>query len=131
MAPAAYHTLTSHFEDLSLAPTDYDLIVTGDLGAVGKEILLDLFRKDGVNLGGVYDDCGTMIFDLQKQDVHAGGSGCGCSASVLATYIVPAISSGQLNDVLYIATGALMSPASLQQGLSIPGIAHLVRLNGR
>ena len=78
MAPAAYATLRAHFDDLHLSPSDYDLIVTGDLGSLGKEILMDQFRNDGVSIGGVYNDCGTMIFDLEKQDVHAGGSGCGC-----------------------------------------------------
>ena len=128
MAPAAYHTLRAHFDDLKLSPSDYDLIVTGDLGAVGKEILLDLFRKDGVSLGGVYDDCGTMIFDLQTQDVHAGGSGCGCGSVVLCGYILQQIKKGKFRNVLFCGTGALHSPTSLQQSESIPGVCHAVSI---
>ncbi len=128
MAPAAYETLRAHFDDLRLSPSDYDLIVTGDLGAVGKEILLDLFRKDGVGIGGVYDDCGTMIFDLQKQDVHAGGSGCGCGSVVLCGYIMRQIAKGKLKNVLFCGTGALLSPLSTQQGESIPVICHAVSI---
>ena len=129
MAPAAYHTLLAHFDDLSLSPSDYDLIVTGDLGSVGKEILLDLFRKDGVSLGGVYNDCGTMIFDLQSQDVHAGGSGCGCGSVVLCGYILSQMKKGKLRNVLFCGTGALHSPTSLQQSESIPGVCHAVSIS--
>ena len=128
MAPAAYETIRAHFDDLHLAPEDYDLIVTGDLGRLGKEIVTDLFRRDGVNLGSVYNDCGTMIFDLQKQDVHAGGSGCGCSAVTLGGYILDMMRRGALRDILFIGTGALLSPMAVQQGQSIPGIAHLVHI---
>lgn len=128
MAPAAYHTIKAHFDDLSLAPEDYDLIVTGDLGAVGKEILLDLFRKDGVSLGGVYQDCGTMVFDLQKQDVHAGGSGCGCGSVVLCGYILQQMKKKKIRNVLFCGTGALHSPTSLQQSESIPGVCHAVSI---
>ncbi len=128
MAPAAYETLRAHFDDLRLTPDDYDLIITGDLGAVGKEILLDLFRRDGVGIGGVYDDCGTMIFDLQKQDVHAGGSGCGCGTVVLCGYIMRQIAKGKLKNVLFCGTGALLSPLSTQQGESIPVICHAVSI---
>lgn len=128
MAPAAYATIRSHFDDLRLSPADYDLIVTGDLGAVGKEILLDLFRKDGVGIGGVYDDCGTMIFDLQSQDVHAGGSGCGCGSVVLCGYILRQMAKGKLRNVLFCGTGALLSPLSTQQGESIPAVCHAVSI---
>ena len=128
MAPAAYHTLRAHFDDLGLAPSDYDLIVTGDLGAVGKEILLDLFRKDGIGIGGVYSDCGTMIFDLQTQDVHAGGSGCGCGSVVLCGYIMKQLEKNKLRNVLFCGTGALHSPTSLQQSESIPGVCHAVSI---
>ena len=128
MAPAAYETIKAHFDDLNRAPSDYDLIVTGDLGKVGKEIVLDLFRKDGVDLGGVYDDCGTMIFDLQKQDVHAGGSGCGCSAVVLCGYLLRQMEQKQFKNLLFCGTGALLSPVSSQQGESIPGVCHAVSI---
>lgn len=128
MAPAAYDTIRTHFDDLHLSPTDYDLIVTGDLGSVGKELLLQLFRRDGIGIGGVYDDCGTMIFDLQKQDVHAGGSGCGCSAVVLCGYLLRQMAKGKLKHILFCGTGALLSPLSSQQGESIPGICHAVSI---
>ena len=128
MAPAAYETLTAHFEDLGLSPTDYDLIVTGDLGAVGKEILMDLFRRDGVGIGGVYNDCGTMIFDLSSQDVHAGGSGCGCGSVVLCGYILKQMTMGKLKHVLFCGTGALLSPLSTQQGETIPSVCHAVSI---
>ncbi len=128
MAPAAYSTIRAHFDDLKCAPTDYDLIVTGDLGAIGKQALLELFRRDGVELSSVYDDCGTMIFDLQKQDVHAGGSGCGCSASVLCGYLLKQMQRGQIKNLLFCATGALMSPVSSWQGESIPSVCHAVSI---
>ena len=128
MAPAAYHTLQAHFDDLSLSPADYDLIVTGDLGTVGKEILLDLFRRDGISIGGVYNDCGTMIFDLQKQDVHAGGSGCGCGSVVLNGYLMRQLEKGTYRNILFCGTGALHSPTSLQQSESIPGVCHAVSI---
>lgn len=128
MAPAAYHTLRAHFDDLGLAPSDYDLIVTGDLGMVGKEILLDLFRRDGVSLGGVYDDCGTMVYDLQTQDVHAGGSGCGCGSVVLCGHILSLMKKGKYKNILFCGTGALHSPTSLQQSESIPGVCHAISI---
>ncbi|HIR10186.1 MAG TPA: stage V sporulation protein AD [Candidatus Avoscillospira stercoripullorum] len=128
MAPAAYHTIRAHFDDLHLSPNDFDLLVTGDLGALGKEILLDLFRRDGVGIGGVYDDCGTMIYDLQKQDVHAGGSGCGCGSVVLCGYLMNRLLKGKLRHILFCGTGALLSPLTTQQGESIPGICHAVSL---
>lgn len=128
MAPAAYETIRAHFDDLNLSPSDYDLIVTGDLGMVGKEILLDLFRKDGMGIGGVYDDCGTMIFDLQKQDVHAGGSGCGCGSVVLCGYLLQQMAKGKYKNILFCGTGALLSPLSTQQGESIPSVCHAVSI---
>ncbi|MBP3633015.1 MAG: stage V sporulation protein AD [Oscillospiraceae bacterium] len=128
MAPAAYQTLRAHLDDLKLTPGDYDLIITGDLGAVGKEILMDLFRKDGVSIGGVYNDCGTMIFDLQKQDVHSGGSGCGCGSVVLCGYIMKQLQKRKLKNVLFCGTGALHSPTALQQRESIPGVCHAVSI---
>ena len=128
MAPAAYDTLRQHFDDLGLGPEHYDLIVTGDLGLLGKEILLDLFRQDGVSIGGVYDDCGTMIYDIQKQDVHAGGSGCGCGASVLCGYLMHRFEQKKIKRLLFCATGALLSPTSSFQGESIPAVCHAVSI---
>ena len=128
MAPAAYETIRTHFDDLSLSPADYDLIVTGDLGNVGKEILLDLFRRDGIGIGGVYNDCGTMVFDLNRQDVHAGGSGCGCGTVVLCGYILRQLKLGKLKNVLFCGTGALLSPLSTQQGEAIPSICHAISI---
>lgn len=125
MAPAAVDTLLSHFEDLQTSPSDYDLIVTGDLGKVGHSIVMDLMMQNGIKMSN-YNDCGIMLYDLEKQDVHAGASGCGCSAAVLCSYILPEIEKGRLNKVLFVGTGALMSPVSIQQGESIPGIAHAV-----
>ena len=125
MAPAAVDTLLAHFEDFNLSPGDYDLIVTGDLGKVGYSIVTDLMEKNGIKMKN-YNDCGMMLYDLEKQDVHAGGSGCGCSGAVLCAHILPEIEKGKLKKVLFIGTGALMSPVSIQQGESIPGIAHAV-----
>lgn len=129
MAPAAVDTLVAHFNDTGFSPDSYDLIVTGDLGAVGKEICLDMIKEQGYSIGDVYNDCGVMIFDNERQDTHAGGSGCGCSATVLAGFIYKKIADGSLNNVLFVATGALHSPVSLQQGESIPGIAHAIRIS--
>lgn len=128
MAPAAYETIRAHFDDLHLTPSDYDLIVTGDLGSLGKTILLDFFAGDGIPLQGRYNDCGCMIFDPKAQDVHAGGSGCGCSAVTLCGHIMRQIAAGALKNVLFCATGALLSPLSVQQGESIPGICHAVSI---
>lgn len=129
MAPAACGTIKQYFEDTLTNPSNYDLILTGDLGQVGSDLLHTLMKSEGYDLGKKHNDCGLMIYDLEKQDVHAGGSGCGCSASVLCGYILPAMRRKDLNDVLFVATGALMSTTSVQQGESIPGIAHLVHLS--
>ena len=126
MAPAAYDTLCAHFADTGRAPEYYDAIFTGDLGALGHDIVQDMFAADGVKLGARYMDCGVLIYDLSTQDVHAGGSGCGCSASVLGGHILPAMERGVWKRVLFAATGALMSPVTCQQGCSIPGICHVV-----
>lgn len=128
MAPAAYATIKAHFDDMKTAPEDFDLIVTGDLGQLGKEMLLELARRDGVSLGGKLTDCGTMVFDNDKQDVHAGGSGCGCSAAVLAGHLLKLLAGGQIRRLLFAATGALMSPTASMQGESIPGICHAVAI---
>ena len=128
MAPAAYETLKAHFEDTGRGPDYYDAILTGDLGKVGHDILTDLFLHDGVDLGVCSTDCGMLIYDSAAQDVHAGGSGCGCSASVLAGHVLQRMTQGDWPRVLFAATGALMSVTSSQQGESIPGICHAVAL---
>ena len=128
MAPAAYETIKAHFSDTGRSHDYYDAIFTGDLGAIGHDILQDLFLKDGIELGAKYMDCGVLIYDLRTQDVHAGGSGCGCCASVLAGHIIPAMQRGVWKKVLVAATGSLMSPVSSQQGCSIPGISHAIAI---
>lgn len=128
MAPAAFETIRQHLDDLNTAPEDYDLIVTGDLGKIGKEIVRDQFYKLGVDLSGRYDDCGVLLFDAQKQDVHAGGSGCGCSAIVLCGHLLDQMQQGKLKRLLFCGTGALLSPTSSQQGESIPGVCHAVSI---
>lgn len=129
MAPAAIDTLCTFFDKSGTRPSDYDLIVTGDLGYEGYSIVKDLMAKRGRKLGENYSDCGLIVFDREDQDMHAGGSGCGCSALVLAAKILPGIEAGKLREVLFIGTGALMSPTSLQQGLTIPAVAHLVHFS--
>ena len=129
MAPAAYETLRAHFADTGRTPADYAAIITGDLGKIGHEILTDLFLRDGVDLGVCSTDCGMLIFNPETQDVHAGGSGCGCSASVLCGHILQRMTCGDWPRVLFAATGALMSPTTSQQGESIPGICHAVVLD--
>ena len=128
MAPAAYDTITRHFADTGRSFDYYDAVFTGDLGALGHDILQDLMQRDGLNPGIKYMDCGVLIYDLRTQDVHAGGSGCGCCASVLCGHILPAMEKGVWKKVLFAATGALMSPLSCQQGCSIPGICHAIAL---
>ncbi len=130
MAPAAYETIRAHFSDLRTGPEDFDLIVTGDLGQLGKEMLLELAKRDGISLGGKLTDCGTLVFDNTTQDVHAGGSGCGCSAITLCGYLLDKLSSGKLKKILFCGTGALLSPTSTQQGLPIPGVCHAVCITG-
>lgn len=128
MAPAAMDTLMRYFEQSSTKPCDYDIILTGDLGHEGSQILREFMQAEGYPLNENYNDCGNIIFDREYQDVHSGGSGCGCSAVVLASYIMPKLKSGELKNALIIGTGAMMSPSSLKQGLSIPAIAHLIKL---
>jgi len=129
MAQSAYDTLSAHFADTGFSPNDYDMIVTGDLGAVGHSIVIDFFKKDGIDLSPNYNDCGLMIFSREEQQVNAGGSGCGCSASVLTGYLLNGMHAGRWNRILFAATGALMSPTSSQQGESIPGICHAVAIS--
>ena len=129
MAPAAADTLRRHFEDTGRTAGDYDLIITGDLGQVGHDILLALMQEHGRPLiPERYLDCGLQVFDCEKQDVHAGGSGCGCSAIVFNSYILRRIREGELKRVLFMATGALLSTTTSQQGETIPGIAHAIAL---
>lgn len=128
MAPAAINTLKRYFLESDFKPYDFDLIITGDLGYEGSEILKELLLDEGIDIRKNHVDCGLMIFDREKQDVHAGGSGCGCSAVVMASDIVPNLEGGILKNVLFLGTGALMSPMSLSQGGTIPAVAHLVHL---
>lgn len=128
MAPAAADTISRFLTDTGTAPGDYDLIATGDLGLVGADLCRDLLEAKGYTLGGNYTDCGLLLFDRQRQDVHAGGSGCGCSAAVLCAHLLPMMERGEMKRVLFCPTGALMSPTSSQQGESIPGICHALEL---
>ena len=127
MAPAAADTIIRYFSSSGYSPSDFDMIVTGDLGAEGGSILCELLLTEGLDIRKKYADCGTLIYDLKKQDKHSGGSGCGCSAVVLASYLIPMLEKGDLSDILLIGTGAMMSPSSIQQGYSIPAVAHLLR----
>lgn len=130
MAPAAYSTLSAHFQDTGRKPSDYDLIVTGDLGQLGRDIVADWFHRDGTDLKN-FNDCGTLIYDLEGQDVHCGGSGCGCSAVVLSGLLLNGMAGGRWKRILFCGTGALLSPTSSQQGESIPSICHAVALDIR
>lgn len=127
MAPAAYDTLRAHFLDTRRDPSYYDLIVTGDLGHLGYEVVTELFRQDGIKLFN-YDDCGRMIYDRERQDVHAGGSGCGCSAVMLSGHLLKQMKVGNIKKLLFAATGALMSPTTCMQKESIPAICHAVSI---
>ncbi len=126
MAPAAADTLITHFNDTSATPDDYDIILTGDLGIIGSDILCDIMNQNGFDIYSKHKDAGKMIFDINKQDVHAGGSGCGCCASVFSGYIFKMLKAKKINKVLIAATGALMNPMTVQQGMTIPSIAHAV-----
>ena len=129
MPPAVVDTLTRYFSESGKKPSDFDMILTGDLGHEGSSILLELMEAYGYKIDN-HNDCGKLIYSKEKQDTHAGGSGCGCGASVLSAYILPKIESGEISNMLYIATGAMMSPDSLKQGRNIPAIAHLLHLGG-
>lgn len=131
MAPAAADTIIRHFKDTGFGPKDYDLIITGDLGKIGKEVAAEIVKKNGYDIDKVYTDCGVEIFDLEKQDVHSGASGCGCSAAVLCGYLYSELLSGNLRKILIESTGALLSPTSTLQGESIPSIAHAVTIERR
>ena len=130
MAPAALATIRAHFEDLGRGPEDFDRIITGDLGFVGMDALLSLARQEGMDLGGKLTDCGTLVFDREVQDVHAGGSGCGCSAITLCGYLLGKLAAGKYKRILFCGTGALLSPTSTQQGQPIPGVCHAVSITG-
>lgn len=129
MAPAAAYVIKTHLHDRGMTPDDFDMIITGDLGRVGGSLLIELLENEGISIAKKYKDCGTMIFNYETQDVHAGGSGCGCSASVLCGYFLDKVKSGELKNILFCATGALMSPTMSQQGESIPGISHAVHIS--
>ena len=128
MAPAAADTLIQHFRDTGRNAKDYDLILTGDLGIVGSEILCEMAEKEGYNIKTVHNDCGKMIFDIKEQDVHSGGSGCGCIATVFCGYIMDKFKKKEYSRILLMATGALMNTTMLQQGESIPCIAHCISI---
>ena len=128
MAGAAHDTLIKHFKDTSRNPSYYDAIFTGDLGYIGKEILIDLVGQSGYNIKSNYNDCGVLIFDKDKQDSHSRGSGCGCIATVFSSYIYKKIKNKKYKKILLIATGALMNSTTSQQGESIPGIAHAISI---
>lgn len=128
MAPSAFHTIRQNFEDMEIDETYYDKIITGDLGEVGRKILLDMMKQDGHDLENIHMDCGIEIFDKDQQDTHAGGSGCGCAAVTLCSLILPKIKNQTWKRVLFVPTGALLSTVSYNEGQSIPGIAHGVML---
>lgn len=128
MAPAACDTIYQNLEDFGRKPEDYDKIITGDLGYVGQKILIDLLNEKGYSIEKQHMDCGIEIFDCEEQDTHSGGSGCGCSAVVMASYILPKIEKGKWKRVLFVPTGAMLSTVSFNEGQSVPGIAYGVVL---
>ena len=128
MAPAAYDTLSAFFRDTGTGPKDFDLIVTGDLGELGHAIVRDFFTRDGIDMGPHFQDCGLLLYDRKHQDMHAGASGCGCSASVLNGYLLSGLREGKWRRILFAPTGALLSPLSSCQGESIPSLCHAVCL---
>ena len=131
MAAAAYDTLCALFRDTQTKPEDYDLIVTGDLGKLGHRIVSDFFARDGLPLGARYNDCGLLLYDIEAQDMHCGGSGCGCSASVLCGYLLRGMREGRWQRMIFAPTGALLSPTTTLQGESIPGICHALILSNQ
>ena len=128
MAPSAADTIQAHFRDTGFGPQDYDLIVTGDLGMLGKTLIHQLLLQQGIEIKDVYDDCGCMVYHNEEQDMHCGASGCGCSAITLCGKLLKQMDEKKINRLLFIATGALMSTVTCQQGESIAGIAHAVRI---
>ena len=130
MAPAAADTLYRYFTQSGTSPRDYDVIVTGDLANEGEWLLRELLKREGIILGDAYTDCGLMIYNMKEQEVHSGASGCGCSSVVFSGFFMKKLLSGEIKNMLLVTTGALMSAGSLNQGNTIPGIAHLVRIEG-
>ena len=128
MAPAAVETIYAHFQDTGRKPDYYDVIATGDLGYLGKEILLKMLTEKGLDLSKNYTDCGIEIFDKETQDTHCGGSGCACSAVTFCGYFYDKLMKKEINRILFVPTGALMSTTTSQQGESIPSIAYAVSI---
>ncbi len=128
MAPAAIDTLLAHFHDTGTRPEDYDMIITGDLGVIGSDILQELMLGEGYDIRENHRDCGKLIYNIEEQDVHAGGSGCGCCGSVFCGYIYKELKKHNLKKILVMATGALMNPMIIQQGETIPAIAHAIAI---
>ena len=128
MAPSAASTIKHFLEDTNTTLHDYDLVFTGDLGKVGSDLLYELLENDGIDVRCRHSDCGLIIFDRENQDVHSGGSGCGCSAAVLNSFVMHRFESGDFKNILFMSTGALMSPTSSLQGETIPGISHLINI---
>ena len=129
MAPAAADTIARYLSDTGTQPSDYDAIVTGDLGNIGTKLVRMLLQQEGIDIAPQHQDCGAMMFDADAQDTHAGGSGCGCAASILCGHFLPQVQQGSIRRMLFAATGALLSPMIVQQGESIPGISHLVDIS--
>ena len=129
MAPSAASTIENFLKDTKTSPENYDLILTGDLGKVGTSLLYELLERDNIDIKKNHQDCGLLMFDIEKQDVHSGASGCGCAGSVFSSLIVQKLKNKELNNILFIATGALLSSTSTQQGESIPCVAHLLHIS--
>ena len=130
MAPAAADTILRYFKESGKSPNEFDIIATGDLGKEGFTLADELLRQNGLDMCGKFKDCGTLIYDLENQDVKSGGSGCGCSATVTASYFIDMLKHGW-NDILIIGTGALLSPVSVFQKQNIPSVAHLVHISNK
>jgi stage V sporulation protein AD len=128
MAPAAADVIATHFRDLSLPHDHYDAIITGDLGFYGSQLLHELLKSDNIDIAPLHNDCGLLIFDREKQDVHAGGSGCGCCGAVFASYLLKQLQDNKIKKLLFVPTGALHSVVAIQQGETIPAIAHAVAI---
>ena len=124
MAPAASELIAQNLEDFERLPSDYDRIITGDLGSVGQQILFDLLKKKGYDISNVHEDCRVLIFDSETQGTGSGGSGCGCAATTLSAHFLPKLASGEMKRILFVPTGALLSTVSFNEGQTIPGIAH-------
>ena len=128
MAPAALDTIIQHFEDTGRKPSYYDAIISGDLGHIGKDILNEMMQSKGYNIKSLYNDCGVLMFDKNKQDTHSGGSGCACIGTIFSGYFFKELKEKRIRRLLLVATGALMNSTSTQQGESIPGIAHAISI---